>query len=119
MFTGYVTDQDELAELYHNAFAYLHGHEFGGTNPTMLKAMAYGSCILALNTRFNQEMLQGGKFGLFFEKTEESIAAVIQKIEKHPTLAGEMKGSSRDGIGERYNWDYVTNRYIRIFEQLK
>jgi glycosyltransferase involved in cell wall biosynthesis len=119
LFTGYVTDQDELAELYHNAFAYLHGHEFGGTNPTMLKAMAYGSCILALNTRFNQEMLQGGKFGLFFEKTEESIAAVIQKVEKHPTLAGEMKVSSRDGIGERYSWDYVTNRYIRIFEQLK
>ena len=58
VFTGYVNDQAELAELYHNAYAYFHGHEYGGTNPTMLKAMAYGSAILALDTVFNREMLQ-------------------------------------------------------------
>jgi glycosyltransferase involved in cell wall biosynthesis len=42
IFLGYVTNSEILAELYHHCFAYLHGHEFGGTNPTMLKAMAYG-----------------------------------------------------------------------------
>src|SRR5688572_6722645 len=40
IFTGYVNGSDELAELYHNCFAYFHGHEFGGTNPTLLKALA-------------------------------------------------------------------------------
>ena len=39
VFTGYVKDQDTLAELYHNCFAYFHGHEFGGTNPAMLKPL--------------------------------------------------------------------------------
>ena len=53
IFTGYVKDQNVLAELYHNCYVYVHGHEFGGTNPTMIKAMAYGSAILALNTVFN------------------------------------------------------------------
>ena len=33
IFTGYVKDQDLLAELYHNCYVYVHGHEFGGTNP--------------------------------------------------------------------------------------
>ena len=59
-------DQDLLAELYHNSYVYVHGHEFGGTNPTMIKAMAYGSAILALDTVFNKEMLQKGKFGIVF-----------------------------------------------------
>ncbi|WP_339813411.1 DUF1972 domain-containing protein [uncultured Imperialibacter sp.] len=118
LFTGYVTDPEELAELYHNAYVYLHGHEFGGTNPTMLKAMAYGSCILALNTKFNQEMLQGGKFGLFFEKQPGSVCEVIENMEGHPSLAQAMKESSVDGINEKYSWDYVTNRYIQVFEQL-
>ena len=67
IFTGYVNDQDILAELYHNSYVYIHGHEFGGTNPTMIKAMAYGCAILALKTPFNNEMLQDGKYGLFFK----------------------------------------------------
>ena len=66
IFTGYVKDQNLLAELYHNCYVYIHGHEFGGTNPTMIKAMAYGCAILALDTVFNQEMLQKGKFGIVF-----------------------------------------------------
>ena len=68
IFTGYITNQNLLAELYHNCYVYIHGHEFGGTNPTMIKAMAYGCSILALDTVFNQEMLQKGKFGMFFNK---------------------------------------------------
>ena len=57
-----------LAELYHNCYVYIHGHEYGGTNPTMIKAMAYGSAILALNTVFNNEMLQKGKYRFVFQK---------------------------------------------------
>ena len=77
IFTGYVKDQDVLAELYHNCYVYVHGHEFGGTNPTMIKAMAYGCAILALDTVFNKEMLQKGKFGLFFKN---SIATSVDKV---------------------------------------
>ena len=39
VFTGYVSDQDYLTNLYKNCFGYIHGHEFGGTNPTMINAL--------------------------------------------------------------------------------
>ena len=68
IFTGYVKDQNILTELYQKCYVYVHGHEFGGTNPTMIKAMAYGCAILALDTVFNREMLQNSKFGIFFKK---------------------------------------------------
>ena len=42
IFTGYVRNPEILAALYHHCYVYVHGHEFGGTNPTMIKAMAYG-----------------------------------------------------------------------------
>ncbi|WP_339784482.1 MAG: glycosyltransferase [Imperialibacter sp.] len=119
LFTGYVTNQNELAELYHNAFAYFHGHEFGGTNPTMLKAMAYGSCILALDTRFNREMLQDDKFGLFFSKNEDSIAALILDIESMPVESQRMKYASSKGITARYTWDHVAEQYIEVFNKLR
>ena len=66
VFTGYVTNQDELAELYHNCFCYFHGHEFGGTNPAMLKALANGCAVIALDTVFTKEMLAGNNYRLIF-----------------------------------------------------
>jgi len=68
IFTGYVNNQEVLNELYHNSFVYLHGHEFGGTNPSMLQALANSCGIIALDTVFNREMLCNGKYGLFFSK---------------------------------------------------
>lgn len=118
VFTGYVNNSEDLAELYHNAFAYLHGHEYGGTNPTMIKALAYGSAILALNTRFNQEMLQQGKHGLFFEKNSVSVQNQIIKAEQKPEAIQRLKAISREGLIDKYNWDAITAQYLKVFTSL-
>jgi len=118
VFTGYVNDQDELAELYHNAYAYFHGHQFGGTNPTMLKAMAYGSAILALDTVFNREMLQDGEYGLFFDKNRKSVSDIVNTAENAPEQMEKLKENSREGLGQRYDWDVVTEQYLSVFEKL-
>jgi glycosyltransferase involved in cell wall biosynthesis len=118
VFTGYVKDQDRLAELYSNCYVYLHGHEFGGTNPTMIKAMSYGSAILALDTVFNHEMLQNGKFGLFFKKELFSITNMIEYCEKENILMDKLRNESVNGITEKYNWDFVTSQYLEVFKSL-
>ena len=110
--TGYVKESDTLAELYHHCYAYLHGHEFGGTNPTMLKAMAYGCAILALKTPFNDEMLSSGKFGDFFNKSIDSISEKIKGFDLHPKRVMDLKNYSRLGISKKYTWDHVCNQYI-------
>jgi glycosyltransferase involved in cell wall biosynthesis len=118
-FLGYITNSEILAELYHHCFVYLHGHEFGGTNPTMLKAMAYGCAILALDTVFNREMLQEGKYGLFFQKDPESMGLQIQQIEKNPALLDTLRELSRSGLTDKYNWDVVTKQYLDVMSALK
>ena len=118
VFTGYVKDQDLLAELYHNCYVYIHGHEFGGTNPTMIKAMAYSCAILTLDTVFNQEMLQKGKFGLFFKKERISIINMINFCEKEKDLIQKYRSNSVNGIKNKYNWDYITRDYLRVFHDL-
>lgn len=118
LFLGYVTDSDVLAELYHQSYAYLHGHEYGGTNPTMLKAMAYGCAILALDTVFNREMLENGEFGWFFQKTSDSVALYLQQAENNPQAVQTLKAKARDGITQKYNWDEVTKAYVTVFKTL-
>jgi len=118
VFTGYVKDQDILAELYHNCYVYVHGHEFGGTNPTMIKSMAYGCAILALDTVFNKEMLKIGKYGLFFKKEISSLTTMIEYCEKEKSLMDNLRQESVNGINNKYNWDFVTRQYLDVFNSL-
>jgi glycosyltransferase involved in cell wall biosynthesis len=118
LFTGYVNDQNLLAELYHNCYGYVHGHEFGGTNPTMIKAMAYGCSILALETVFNMEMLQKGKYGFFFKKEISSVTTLINHCEKEDIIMDTLRQESVNGITEKYNWDFVTKQYLDVFNSL-
>jgi glycosyltransferase involved in cell wall biosynthesis len=118
IFTGYVKDQDILAELYHSCYVYVHGHEFGGTNPTMIKAMAYSCAILALDTVFNKEMLQNEKFGLFFKKELSSITKMIDYCEKESLLIEKLRSKSINGITKKYDWNSITNQYLEVFKTL-
>ncbi|KEO73636.1 DUF1972 domain-containing protein [Anditalea andensis] len=118
LFTGYVTDPEELAALYHDCFAYFHGHEYGGTNPTMLKAMGYGCAILALDTRFNREMLQNGKHGWYFQKNKLSIKDVVERAETNTTDIHKLRITAREGLTKMYDWDHVTDQYVEVFERL-
>ena len=118
IFTGYIKDQAILAELYHNCYVYVHGHEFGGTNPAMIKAMAYSCAILALDTVFNQEMLQKGKFGIFFKKELFSITNQIHYCEKENTLIDKLRQESINGISKKYDWDCITSQYLKVFKSL-
>lgn len=118
VFTGYVNNQEVLAELYHNSYVYLHGHEYGGTNPTMIKALAYNSAILALDTPFNREMLQNNKFGLFFKKHINSVSYMINYCEKEFLLIDRLRSNSIKGIIKKYQWDGITNQYLQVFKDL-
>ncbi|RMF57024.1 MAG: glycosyltransferase, partial [Calditrichaeota bacterium] len=118
IFTGYVTDQNVLAELYHNCFAYFHGHEFGGTNPTLLKALAYGSAILALDTRFSREVLANGEYGLFFSKKEGDLTRLIHEVETKESILHEFRQKSHKRILENYTWEKITEQYIKLFNSM-
>ncbi len=116
--TGYVRNSKRLFQLYKNSYAYIHGHEFGGTNPTMIKALSYGTAILSLDTPFNREMLQNDKFGLFFKKNPESIKKIIEHSDANYDDIKIMKNKSHLGITEKYNWEFITNQYICEFKLL-
>ena len=81
VFTGYVTDRDELSALYQQCHVYFHGHEFGGTNPALLQALAAGCAVCALDTVFNREMLLDGEYGLFFSKERGNLEKMIAELE--------------------------------------
>jgi len=118
IFAGYVNDADELAALYHHCYAYVHGHEFGGTNPTMIQALASNCAILALNTRFSREMLADNEYGVYFEKDAVSVANHINYLDANETIVQALREHASQAITEKYDWDCITEKYIAVMKEL-
>ena len=116
IFTGHIHDQSVVKELHCNCFAYVHGHSVGGTNPSLLKAMGYGNCILALETVFNAEVL--ADTGLFFPKDEQSLAALIRRVEGDPALVRELRLKGPARVRKEYTWEKVSDQYDRLFREV-
>jgi len=118
VFLGHIDDFMLVKELHCNAYAYIHGHEYGGTNPALLKGLAYGNCVLALDTVFNREVLQEGKYGILYEKQAEDLTGLIDKIDEDEKLADDFRKKSRERIKERYTWEIITDEYEGLFNEL-
>ena len=116
IFTGHINDQRVIKELHCNCFAYVHGHSVGGTNPSLLKAMGYGNCILALDTVFNSEVLGGT--GLLFAKDSAAVAGTMRRIEGDPGLVAKLRTAGPKRIAAEYTWDKISAQYDALFREV-
>jgi len=111
-FLGYVRDQEQLTILYKNSYCYIHGHEFGGTNPTMINALDLNCKIIALNTVFNKEMLINKK-SILFEKNIKSISKTIDLVDIN------KESIDKDYVlPEKFCWDNIANSYLKLFQKI-
>jgi len=115
-FLGHVGRVDHVKELHCNSYAYVHGHMMGGTNPALVKALGYGNMVLALNTLFNQEVVQD--YGILFGKNVDDLTAKMQYIEDHPEVAIEYRRRAPDRVREAYTWEHITDQYEELFLEL-
>lgn len=112
-FVGTVYDQELLKKLREKAFGYLHGHEVGGTNPSLLEALALTKLNLLLNVGFNSEV--GQDAAIYWEK--DNLHNVINASEN---LTGEqisdLDKKSTGIINKNYSWDKISAAYTRLFK---
>ena len=59
-FVGTVYNQELLMKIRENAYGYFHGHEVGGTNPSLLEALGSTNLNLLLDVGFNREVAEDG-----------------------------------------------------------
>jgi glycosyltransferase involved in cell wall biosynthesis len=110
---GHVHDQALLKELWCNCYAYMHGHSVGGTNPALLRAMGYGSCVLARDTVFNRETL--GDAGRLFAPDAASVSRLIDETDASPGYADALRTRAQARVAEYYRWDSIVDQYEALF----
>lgn len=109
-------DKELLAMVRQGAFGYFHGHEVGGTNPTLLEAMASGTSVLALDVPFNIEVCgrDDDRGAYYWSKESGDLAALIDRV---CVDEGRENISARavDRIKRIYSWERITNAYRELF----
>jgi glycosyltransferase involved in cell wall biosynthesis len=111
---GTVHDQDLLNSLYAGALTYVHGHSVGGTNPSLLRAMGAGTCVLAMNNVFNEEVLSGA--GRLFADADE-LRELFEEFERFPATGNACGRASRKR-SMTYDWDLVADQYEDMCKRL-
>ena len=111
-FVGTVYDQELLKYIREHAFAYFHGHEVGGTNPSLLEALASTKLNLLLDVGFNREV---GEDGAIYWKKDE-LARVIEEVEGfNEDAISELDEKSNQRIAEAFTWEKIVASYETVF----
>lgn len=113
-FVGTVYDQELLMKIRENAYGYFHGHEVGGTNPSLLEALGSTDLNLLLDVGFNKEVAKDA--AIYWNKKEENLAALIDRADKMDEKKIKAMGvKAKKRIAQAYSWEYICGRYVEVF----
>lgn len=113
-FVGTVYNQELLKKIRENAYAYIHGHEVGGTNPSLLEALASTNMNILLDVNFNKEV--GEDAALYFNKSCNNLSLLINKIDNmNDFQIKNFSNKAKNRIRMYYSWDRIVSFYEVLF----
>lgn len=113
-FVGTVYDKELLMKIRENAYGYFHGHEVGGTNPSLLEALGSTDLNLLLDVGFNREVAEDS--ALYWTKQSGNLASLIDQADHMSAdkISSLGEKSSRR-IAEAYSWQHISDKYSQVF----
>ncbi len=112
-FVGGIYNYEKLSTLRWYAKLYFHGHSVGGTNPSLLEAMASNAYIAAHDNPFNKYVL--GNYAFYFSNPEDVSDIIKNYTDKYRE---EFIKNNREKIKNVYNWEIISKQYLEVFEEL-
>lgn len=112
IFINGVYDENKLSVIRKNAYAYIHGHSVGGTNPSLLEALNLTDLNILYDVNFNRDI--GGDSCLYF-KNEGSLTKILNNIKRYDRK--KMGIASKKIIEQNFTWEIIVNKYKKIFRK--
>lgn len=111
-FVGTVYDQDLLKYIRKEAFAYIHGHEVGGTNPGLLEALAQTDLNLVLGVSFNQTVAKDT--AQYWTKETGNLAHLINQVDSLEDVS-EWGQLAKANMKQNFTWEKIVGEYEELF----
>ncbi|CAJ1226724.1 beta 1-4 rhamnosyltransferase Cps2T [Lactiplantibacillus xiangfangensis] len=113
-FVGTVYDTELLKKIREQAYGYFHGHEVGGTNPSLLEALSSTDLNLLLDVGFNREVAEDA--ALYWSKRQGSLATIISTADSlSARKINELGIKAKRRITEHYSWKKIVGDYESLF----
>ena len=113
-FVGGIYDFRKLNSIRHYSYAYFHGHSVGGTNPSLLEAMASGCFILAHDNIFNRAVL--GENALYYGSTDAAMEMLDGIDQAVSAYKKEYTGRNLEVIRRDYSWEKLVDEHEEYFK---
>ena len=111
-FIGGVYNLEHLNNLRYFSNLYFHGHSVGGTNPSLLEAMASQALVIAHNNDFNKGVLKENAY--YFSNPIE-VKKILNTIKKNDNL--QFISNNYQAIANDFNWEKINGNYLQLFEK--
>ena len=113
-FVGTVYDKKLLKKIRECAYGYFHGHEVGGTNPSLLEALGSTDVNLLLDVGFNKEV--GQDAALYWSKGPGNLANLIDKVDGISLEERKKYGkAAKERILKAYSWQFIGDEYKKVW----
>jgi glycosyltransferase involved in cell wall biosynthesis len=110
-FVGAIYEKQIVQALRFHSLAYVHGHQVGGTNPSLVEALGAGNGVLAHDNRFNRWVAGSG--ARYFADAS-SFDAAVTAVLADATLAADMRAASLLRFQDGLTWPSVLQRYEEL-----
>ena len=113
VFLGPIYEMEVLDNLRYYSNLYFHGHSVGGTNPSLLEAMACNCCIVAHNNVFNKSILNDDAF---YFKDDDQLSEWLFLDKKQADIALKTENNLIK-IRKQYDWEVINSAYLEFIEK--
>jgi glycosyltransferase involved in cell wall biosynthesis len=110
-YLGAIYDQPVVNALRHYSSLYFHGHSVGGTNPSLLEAMACGCAIAAHDNVFNRAVLEQDAF--YF--TDAGDVSKMLDADPADSVVRSYREHNLEKLARYYVWEKIIDEYEKIF----
>ena len=114
LFLGAIYDKHKVQSLRHHGICYLHGHTVGGTNPSLVEAMAAGNAVIAHDNAYNRWVADEG--GIYFRDMND-VDKHVSTLLTNGELVERMKQSCLSRFDSCFTWEHVAKQYEDVLLQ--
>ncbi len=114
LFPGAIYDPHSIGALRRHGIAYLHGHQVGGTNPSLLEAMGAGNAVIARDNAFNRWV--AGRCARYFRSAQEADGAITALL-ADPSATATQREAAAERVQADFTWSSVLGAYRMLLAQ--
>lgn len=111
VFLGPIYDKKVVQALRYFSSAYVHGHQVGGTNPSLVEALGASNPVIAHDNPFNRWVAGSG--ARYFDGAS-AFASLLDEIEGGTAQLQSMSAASASRHQEAFTWERILGQYERL-----